>query len=301
VAGVAALLIGMAVIQGYRAHRSTEALTATMQVRDDVRAKATDLERHIAAAGQRTQAATEDNIRLRTAIETASLAGVVGKDASRIAFVIDTSGSMRDPKHGGIYSAVLAKIEEVLSASRELKFFQVFDGDGRYVMANTAQKWLPNDALSREAARTALHRYAQDSVSNPVPGIQRALDALDGARDPLSRLHIFILGDELNAREHSDFALAQIDELNPADAKGRRRVAISAVSFPTWTPYAGGKVVATPSVNTQGRTGMHATTVAADIVRTTPPTTYLRFNRLMGEIARRHGGTFVTASNLNQP
>jgi hypothetical protein len=46
---------------------------------------------------------------------------------------------------------------------------------------------------------------------------------------------------------------------------------------------------------------MHATTVAADIVRTTPPTTFLRFNRLMREIASRHGGTFVTASDLNQP
>jgi hypothetical protein len=230
---------------------------------------------------KRVSAAKSDNARLRLAIEAASLPGVVDQEASRAAFVVDTSGSMRDPNGGGLYVSVVKTMLETLSANPMLRYFQVFDGDGRYAISGTEGKWLPNDGEARSSAEAALQRYKQDTVSNPVPGIMAALRALDAGKDPLSRMHIFVLGDELNSQDRSTLLLAQIDELNPADREGRRRVTISGIAFPTWQAHTA--VIGQSPANVPAA-----------------PRTYLRFTRLMSELAKFHGGTFVNANAIGR-
>jgi hypothetical protein len=137
-------------------------------------------------------------------------------------------------------------------------------------------------------------------VSNPVPGVKAALQALDAGRDPLSRLHIFVLGDELNSQDHSDLLLAQIDELNPADAMGRRRVTISALGFPTWQVLASRARVEANAVPATGPTAAPEAAGSVATLRAAPPRTFVRFNRLMTEVATRHGGTFTVESRLGE-
>lgn len=247
---------------------------------------------------RQAEAAQADHQRLQAAIAAASLAGAVDEEASRAVFVIDTSGSMRNPQGGKLFAAVFAQLDQILQTKPHLRLFQLLDGDGRGIVAGTAGTWLRNEPAVRQVAQEALRAYVQDSVSNPVPGVQAALQALDASGAPLARMHVFVLGDELNSPDHSDLVLAQLDELNPANAQGRRRVAISAIGFPTWQPIPR----AAPNVP-PGRQG--ATTARASPAPPAPdfpPRTFVRFHRLMTELAARHGGTFTLAGDLgNEP
>lgn len=281
---VVLLGVGIATWQFGVVRENANSVAAGQQENDVLRARLQRVERDAVELQREADAAERDQARLKGAIDAASLAGVVDQEASRAAFVIDTSGSMRDPRGGGPYPAVVAKLDEILDANPHLRYFQVFDGDGRYVVADSNGKWLKNEMAVRDATKETLLRYNQDTVSNPVPGVTAALRALDAGRDPLSRLHIFVLGDELNAQERSDLLLAQIDELNPADAKGRRRVIISAVGFPTWQILR--------------NTAPMESNASIPPLPVLPPRTFLRFNHLMTELARRHGGTFAPASGL---
>lgn len=260
--GAAMVAAGVALFQASTLHSREAELDTARRQRGELSAQVRDLERRAAEVNQRVQAATEDNAKLRTAIETASLAGLVEPQASRIAFVIDTSGSMRNVRDGGLHSQVYEKVDEILSASADYRYFQFFDADGRSVLGDL--EWRRNTPEGRTLARQALHAYKQDTNSNPAPGIERALDALDAARDPRARLHVYVLGDELNDRV--DAALMRIEQANPADANGRRRIAISGVGFAL-----------------KGR--VPVSSIAS---------TFVRYERLMRELANRHGGTFST-------
>ena len=192
---------------------------------------------------------------------------------THLAFIVDTSGSMRDPNSGGLWPIVIDSIDATLAANPQLTGVQLLDGDGRFILgrraATGAGAWLANTAETGDAIRRALLRYSQDTVSNPVPGVKNALRFLRDKHDADMRMGIMLLGDEFNSREPATVALEQLAAVNTPDASGRRPIVIDAIGFPTTIRYQ----------FSMGNTG-------------------LRFADLMRRIAHEHGGTFIGLPEL---
>jgi hypothetical protein len=81
------------------------------------------------------------------------------------------------------------------------------------------------------------------------------------------RMGLYIFGDEFTGL--ADAVLRRVDELNPADEKGDRRVVINAVAFPT--------------------------TIRFDV---SLGNTGLKLANLMRELCYQHGGAFVALQDL---
>lgn len=186
-----------------------------------------------------------------------------------LCFVIDSSGSMRDPTSERIWPIVLRKFDEVLDAYPEVKGIQFLDADGRFILGGgrAEERWLEDTPDVRNAIKAALFRYDIFSNSNPVPGIMRALRQLHDPEDPGMRMGIFILGDEFTGT--ADAVLRRLDELNPRDENGDRRVVISAIGFPT----------AVKMGFSMGNTGV-------------------KYANLMREVAFQHDGAFIALQDI---
>lgn len=191
---------------------------------------------------------------------------------THIAFVIDSSGSMRDPNTERIWPIVLKKFEEVLDSYPEVKGIQFLDADGRFILGGrqAEQRWLADNTANREAIKDALHNYDIFSNSNPVPGIVRALRTLYDENDPGMRMTLFILGDEFTGT--ADAVLRRLDELNPKDeATGRRKIVINAIGFPT----------AVRMGFSMGNTGV-------------------KYANLLREVCHQHGGAFIALREIDE-
>lgn len=190
-----------------------------------------------------------------------------------IAFVIDTSGSMRDPNHGGLWPIAIRTIETVLDSYPTIAGIQLLDGDGRFVIGRRSSSgtsaWLPDTKETRDSIKRTLRRYEQDTVSNPVPGIYNAMRFLYDKENPEMRMGIFVFGDEFNSSDSADVVIRRLEELNPADENGNRKVTINAVGFPTTIRYQ----------FSMGNTG-------------------LRFANLMRTVCYLHGGAFIALQDL---
>lgn len=189
-----------------------------------------------------------------------------------IAFVIDTSGSMRDPNNGGLWPIAIRTIESVLDVYPNVDGIQLLDGDGRFVLGRRGSGsggWLPDTPDTRAQIKRILRRYDQDTVSNPVPGIYNAMRYLYDKENSKMRMGIFVFGDEFNSSDSADQVIRRLDELNPADENGKRQVTINAVGFPTTIRYQ----------FSMGNTG-------------------LRFANLMRTVTYLHGGAFIALQDL---
>jgi len=191
--------------------------------------------------------------------------------SNHIAFIIDTSGSMRDANSERIWPIALRKFEEVLNAYPQVEGLQFLDADGRFIFGGRSaeQKWLPDTPETRNAVKQALNNYDIYSNSNPVPGIVRALRTLYDPTDEKMTMTIFILGDEFTGT--ADAVLKRLDELNPKDKDGKRKVVINAIGFPT-------------SIRmgfSMGNTGV-------------------KLANLMREITYQHGGTFIALREVEE-
>ncbi len=189
-----------------------------------------------------------------------------------LAFIVDTSGSMRDPNHGGLWPIVIRTIENVLDVYPNIDGVQLIDGDGRFPLGRRgtgSAAWLADTPQTRETMKRTLRRYEQDTVSNPVPGIYNAMRFLFDRDNPKMRMGIFVFGDEFNSSDSADSVIRRLDELNPADEAGARKVTINAVGFPTTIRYQ----------FSMGNTG-------------------LRFANLMRTVTYLHGGAFIALQDL---
>ncbi len=190
-----------------------------------------------------------------------------------IAFVIDTSGSMRDPNHGGLWPIAIRMVETVLDSYPTVDGLQLIDADGRFILgrrnASGTAAWHPDTPEIRDDIKRRLRRYEQDTVSNPVPGIYNAMRFLFDKDNPKMRMGIFVFGDEFNSPDAADSVIRRLDELNPADEKGERKVVVNAVGFPTTIRYQ----------FSMGNTG-------------------LRFANLMRTVTYLHGGAFIALQDL---
>lgn len=261
VAIVASVSVATMQTRAEQAARSELAALAREQRTGESRAR--EFERRIAAAEQRLQAADADAAQLLKAVQEAAprFAFPTGS-AVCLAFVIDTSGSMRNPNDGKLWSAVDLAIEQALAAQPDARFVMGFNADGR-MMFGGESGWLPLNADTRAAIAQALRSYDQDSISNPVPGIYRAMRELPPSGATGARLHVCVIGDEFIDQEAPVFR--RLNELNVADATGRRAATISAIQLPTTIRYTAGKM---------GNTG-------------------LKFQSLMSEVAKLHGGRYT--------
>jgi hypothetical protein len=185
-----------------------------------------------------------------------------------LAFVIDTSGSMRDFNSAQLWPIVIRKIEEVLDVYPAVDGIQVLDADGRFIMGERGgAQWMSDSTEVREGLKRALRRYDVYSESNPVPGILRALRTLYDPKNEKMKMGIYIFGDEFSGT--ADTVLKRVDELNPADDQGNRKVVINAVTFPTTIRFE----------FSMGNTG-------------------LKMANLMRELCYEHGGAFIALQDL---
>jgi hypothetical protein len=191
-----------------------------------------------------------------------------------IAFIVDTSGSMRDPNHGGLWPIVIRTIETVLDSYPNIEGIQLIDGDGRFILGRNRNAmgtaaWLPDSAQTRSDIKARLRRYEQDTVSNPVPGMLNAMRFLFDKENPNMRMGVFVFGDEFNSPDPADKVINTLEQLNPADENGNRRVVINAIGFPTTIRYQ----------FSMGNTG-------------------LRYANLMRTVTYLHGGAFIALQDL---
>lgn len=191
-------------------------------------------------------------------------------DSNYIAIVIDTSGSMRDPNHGGLWPIVIRKVDELLDSYPELKGLQLIDGDGRFIMGRNARGtggWIQDSKQVRDDIKRYLRRYDQDSISNPVPGIYNAINYLYDKENPDMKMAIYVFGDEFI--DTADQVINRLNQLNPPDENGNRKVVINAIGFPTTIRY-------TFSMFNTG----------------------LKFANLMRTVCYQHGGAFIALQDL---
>jgi hypothetical protein len=150
-------------------------------------------------------------------------------ESNYVAFVIDTSGSMRDPNTELLLGYVVRKFDEVLEAYPQVKGVQFLDADGRFILGR-GDAWIPDSVETRRAVIMAVRRYGIASNSNPVPGVVRAIRALYKEDDPEMKMGIYIFGDEFT--ETSEVVLERIDRMNPPGPTGKRPITINAIGFP---------------------------------------------------------------------
>ncbi len=179
-----------------------------------------------------------------------------------IAFVFDTSGSMRDTATDTLHGAALEKIREVLDSYPEIQGVQFLDADGRYMLRGTQGIWMEDTPETRQGALRALAVYPNFSNSNPVPGIFRAIRTLYQADNEEMRMAVFVFGDEFTGR--AEPVLSRLETINPRKEDGTRHVSINAVGFPTVLRY--------PLM------GAH---------------TGMKYANLMREVAFKHDGAFI--------
>jgi RNA polymerase sigma factor (sigma-70 family) len=260
-----ATAVGVIGVAASRAQASHAELAVVIRERAELQEKLVAVQRDLADAEAQDRAADAEVVALLKTVQSASPAVEAPPvDAVCLAFVIDSSGSMRDPKSGRLWQSVSDVIGRTLAAHPEAAFVLGLDANGRTIFS-AGDRWLPRTADVLPAIEQAVASYEPDNFSNPVPGLYRAMRGLEARATTGPKLHVCVIGDELNLTDQPESVLQRLDELDPADATGKRRATISAVQLPTTVPTPGGAM---------GNTG-------------------LRFQAIMTQVAKRHGGTYA--------
>ncbi len=180
--------------------------------------------------------------------------GGIPVDSEYIVFIIDTSGSMQR----GAWGSVQKKIRETLNVYPKVKGIQIMNDMGDYMFPQYRGRWIPDTPRRRDIIIQALATWQPFSNSSPVEGITTAIRSF---YDPKKRISLYVFGDEYSGKD-MQYAVKAVDRINRAGRKGKRRVRIHAVGFPT--------VLTDP----RGYTGV-------------------RFAALMRALCERNGGAFV--------
>jgi hypothetical protein len=184
-------------------------------------------------------------------------------DSEYIIFVIDTSNSMINYNWG----LVQRKLQEALQAYPTVKGIQVMNDDGQYMFAEYAGRWIPDSPGRRQAIVNRMRTWYAQSDSNPVDGIQAAIETFWSEDKKIS---IYVFGDDFAGNMNIDAVVATIDRRNRVIG-GSRRVRIHGVGFPRG--FRGGGNI---------------------------PRTASRFATLMRVLCDRNGGTFVALADPNR-
>ena len=212
------------------------------------------------------QELTEEMKRLlaqRRAAPAERFVGGIPVDSEYIIFIIDTSGSMQTLA----WTLMRRKVEETLKVYPRVKGIQVMSDMGNFMFSQYEGQWIPDSPARRSAIVERLRDWRPFSVSSPVQGIETAIRIF---RNPEHKISLYVFGDEFTGPSIDD-VVRRVDQLNRADASGRRQVRIHGVGFPT-------------QFGPEARSSY----------------TGIRFAALMRELARYNGGTFL-GLNSAQP
>jgi hypothetical protein len=185
-------------------------------------------------------------------------------DSEYIIFVIDTSNSMINYNWG----LVQRKLREALDAYPEVKGMQIMNDDGHYMFPEYAGQWIPDTPGRRQAVVSRMRTWYAQSDSNPVDGIQAAIEtywAID------RKISIYVFGDDFAGNVNIDAVVQTIDRRNRVGADGSRRVRIHGVGFPRG--FRGGGEI---------------------------PKSAADFAAVMRVLCDRNGGTFVALTDENR-
>ena len=153
-------------------------------------------------------------------------------DATHVAFIIDTSGSMRNQMTNQLHFGVIEQITELLDSLPEVKSIQFIDTSGNYMLRDRRGFWLPDAPGLRQQALRAVLNYPILSVSDPEAGVRKAFRDLQQILDPSDSMSLYVIGDDFRGSTQS--FLLKLDRLNPRDlTTGKRPASISAIGFPT--------------------------------------------------------------------
>ena len=153
-------------------------------------------------------------------------------DATHVAFIIDTSGSMRNQHTNQLHFGVIEQITELLDSLPEVKSIQFIDTSGNYMLRDRRGFWLPDAPGLRQQALRAVLNYPILSVSDPEAGVRKAFRDLQQILDPSDSMSLYVIGDDFRGSTQS--FLLKLDRLNPRDSTtGKRAASISAIGFPT--------------------------------------------------------------------
>jgi len=181
--------------------------------------------------------------------------GGIPVDSQYLAFVIDSSGSMK----AGAWTTVVETVEETLKVYPDIKGIQVIDTDGYYLDQQYAGRWIPDSAANRRRVLRGIRNMRQARNSSPRRGVQKAIEAF---YEPGLKMSVFILGDDFDEdRTTIEQIAAFVDRINTSDEFGNRLVRIHAVAFP----------VHVNQFNLR----------------------FVRFSHLMRTLCERNGGTFI--------
>jgi len=185
-------------------------------------------------------------------------------DATHVAFIIDTSGSMRNQHTNQLHFVVIEQITELLDSLPEVKSIQFIDTSGNYMLRDRRGFWLTDTPGLRQQALRAVLNYPILSVSDPEPGVRKAFRDLQQNIEPSDSMSLYVIGDDFRGSTQS--FLLKLDRLNPRDSTtGKRPASISAIGFPTLiNPFQ----IGAPQGNT-------------------------RFANIMREIAEAHDGVLI--------
>lgn len=153
-------------------------------------------------------------------------------EATHVAFVIDTSGSMRNQMTRQLHYSVSEQIRELLDSLPEVSRIQFLDTSGNYMLGGRSGFWLPDTPGLRQQALRQILNYPVFSVSDPEPGVRRSIQDLRPQLGPDDKMSLYVIGDDFRGSTQS--FLLKLDRLNPRNPNtGKRPVSISAVGFPT--------------------------------------------------------------------
>lgn len=196
-------------VQGLIDHTRSEA----RQLRE--RSAAVAASRHIL---EQPPPPTEEDMTLDT-----ELAGIP-VDSEYIAFVVDTSGSMRM-----IWDSVIEEITNVLSIYPQVRGFQILNDQGHYLFGGNERRWMPDSPENRRRALDRMRSWLWQpySASNPAPGIATAVrDLYDQDR----KMAVFVFGDDYAGSDFDGF-LDRVDRSVASARAGRGTFRIHAVGF----------------------------------------------------------------------
>lgn len=185
-------------------------------------------------------------------------------DSEYIIFVIDTSNSMINFNWG----LVQRKLREALDAYPEVKGIQIMNDDGLYMFPEYAGRWIPDTPGRRQAIVNRMRTWYAQSDSNPVDGIQAAIETYWA---PDKKISVYVFGDDFAGNTNIDAVVQTIDRRNRVGADGSRRVRIHGVGFPRG--FRGGGAI---------------------------PKSAGDFAAVMRVLCDRNGGTFVALTDENR-
>lgn len=153
-------------------------------------------------------------------------------EATHVAFIIDSSGSMRNQLSGRLHYAVIEQITELLDSLPAITSIQFIDTSGNYILNRRKGYWLPDTPGLRQQALRAVLNYPILSISDPEPGLRQAFRDLKRAIKPNQQMSLYVIGDDFRGSTQS--LLLKLDRLNPLHPDTQQRaVSISAIGFPT--------------------------------------------------------------------